>query len=304
MNETETRLPALHGNNPMRFLAALGVQTALETHGQPRRLHWSDDGPCPVAVLTPSIDVDTVAAAGMEAVTELREGPAFDDRVQKQFKLTEDNLREYLIVARAAGGWNALAFSFVRQGSLYDKNDKGVIRSKPTDLLMLAGKEIALDAIRNILSAVNESRLKGVLTNSWLYVDKSAKHTMRWDLRANRKTAHRHKDASDFTKDSLTNLGGEAWALLGLIRYPCFGTKGRAVTAGLRGRGKRADKFSWPVWSTPANARLVSTLVGTPDRSRWMKSQIVDCGQGRGAFGLPHPLDQHPLAAANMAASG
>ena len=81
----ETVLRGLPGDNPLGFLAALGVQIALDAQGHDHRMRWSDE-PIPYPVLSPSADLVLIAASVRAVAARWLEGPALDQAVEPKLK--------------------------------------------------------------------------------------------------------------------------------------------------------------------------------------------------------------------------
>ena len=76
-----TVLRGLPGDNPLGFLAALGVQVALDDQGGHHRLHWTDD-PIPRPVVSPALDFQDVANAALAVGSAWLDGPALDKAIE------------------------------------------------------------------------------------------------------------------------------------------------------------------------------------------------------------------------------
>lgn len=285
----ETLLPALRGDAPLGFLAALGVQAALESFGEPHDLSWID-GAYPIPRLTPSIELSSVAAAGANAAKCALDSYIFKEGVSSNLKLDTDELETHLRSCRndRNNEWNHLFYTWVQQGAVFSDSNK-LTKTKPSNFYFWAANQDALKVMRNVLKKANPDILERDLVE-WNYSDPAASHSLRWDVRAQREHAYRAADPSSDKSDQCTNHGAEAWALLGSVRYPCFGAARRGVTAGMSGDGKQARAFQYPLWRQPASTRVVSSLIGTPDRSTWMRSQIFATGKGFYAFAAATPL--------------
>ena len=164
---------------------------------------------------------------------------------------------------------------------------------------------------RTILAEVTEGELVEDIGSAWRY--RSRRDSLMWDSTDDRLHAHSAADPTSSQNPKLTNPGAEALAVLGLSRYPCFASPRGTLTQGCSGGWKRGE-FAWPLWTVPATARSVASLlahVTAPDagglgdsarRAGWyrawglslvMQSQIRRSSQGGyGTFGPPRVVWQ------------
>ena len=298
-----THLRGLPGDNPLGFLAALGAQVALAENGAEHRLHWTDD-PIPHAMLSPDHDMEEVARSVRAVAAAWLEGPALDKSVDPGLKFKADEIREYLRRGRHAGSPGSLSASLLAENSL-DNNGK----AKPSDLYFTAGQQKFVSMARTILGEVTEEEIVDDMTKPWSYHSK--RESLMWDSVDDRLHALSAADPTKGQNPKLTNPGAEALAIIGLSRYPCFASPQRTLTQGCSGGWKRGW-FVWPLWTVPATARSVRSLlaqVGVPEgaksayrRASWyrswglsriMQSQIRRSDQGGyGTFGPPRVVWQ------------
>lgn len=295
-------LPGLPGDNPLGFLAALGVQVALVDKSADHRLHWTND-PIPHPVLSPERGLDEIAQAVKSAANAWLDGPALAKWIDPELKLDPglklkpDEIREYLCRGRAARSSGSLSACLLAENSL-DNNGK----AKPSDLYFTAGQQKFVSMARKILSEVTEEEIVDDMTKPWSY--QSKRESLMWDCVDDRDHALSAADPTDNSRNpKLTNPGAEALAVLGLSRYPCFASSQGTLTQGCSGSWKRG-LFVWPVWTVPATARAVRSLLaqvtapeGNERRAGWyrawgisrvMQSQIRRSSQGGyGTFGPP-----------------
>ncbi|MXZ53332.1 MAG: hypothetical protein F4Z34_09125 [Acidimicrobiaceae bacterium] len=294
-------LPGLPGDNPLGFLAALGVQVALADQNADHRLHWTDD-PIPHPVLSPALDLDRIARAVRVAAKFWLEGPALAQSIDPGLKLKPDDIREYLRRGRAARSSGSLSACLLAENSL-DNN----CRAKPSDLYFTAGQQKFVSMARTILGEVTEEEIVDDMATPWRY--HSERESLMWDCVDDRDHALSAADPTDKSRNpKLTNPGAEALAVIGLSRYPCFASPQGTLTQGCSGSWKQGS-FVWPLWSAPATARSVRSLlaqVAAPlvdDRradwyrswgiARVLQSQIRRSSQGGyGTFGPPRVVWQ------------
>ena len=263
-------LRGLPGDNPLGFLAALGVQVALDDQGVRHRLHWTDD-PIPRPVVSPALDFRDVANAALAVASAWLDGPAIDKAIEPKLKLRRPHIRGYLRRGRAAGRSGALAFCLLAEDSL----DNGE-NAKPSDLYFTAGQQKFVSMARTILAEVTVCELVEDIGSAWRY--RSRRDSLMWDSTDDRLHAHSAADPTSSQNPKLTNPGAEALAVLGLSRYPCFASPRGTLTQGCSGGWKRGE-FAWPLWTGPCDRLLGSVFVGPCDSSRrgWPRRQRTAC---------------------------
>ncbi|MCY4623052.1 MAG: hypothetical protein OXD34_14670 [bacterium] len=299
-------LRGLPGDNPLGFLAALGVQAALAEHGDRNRLHWTDD-PIPYPVVSPAATLQQVADAALAMAGRLLGGPALDESLDAKLKLKPPAIMEYLSRGRLAGAAGSLTGCLLAEDSL----DNGGY-AKPTDLYFLAGQQKFVSAARTILGEVTMDEIVADMSTPWRY--ESKRDSLMWDSVDDRRHAYSAFDPTSSQSPKLTNPGVEALAVIGLTRYPCYATPQGTLTQGCSGSWKRGV-FVWPLWIVPASVHSVRSLLAQVDapshasdrrsrdrRAQWyaawgisrvMQSQIRRTDQGGyGTFGPPRVVWQ------------
>ena len=297
-----TILRGLPGDNPLGFLAALGVQTALAEQDPDHRLHWTAD-PIPHPVVSPARGLEEIADAVLAASERWLSGPALDEALDPKLKLKPPHIREYLSRARNAGASGALAWCLLAEDSL----DKGGA-AKPSALYFTAGQMTFVTMARTILSKVTEAEIVDDIARPWRY--HSERGSLMWDCVDDRDHALSAADPTDKSRNpKLTNPGAEALAVVGLSRYPCFASPEGTLTQGCSGSWRRG-MFAWPLWTVPATVRSVRSLLShvaalignNGGRADWyrawgvrrvLQSQIRRSSQGGyGTFGPPRVVWQ------------
>ncbi|WP_419918084.1 hypothetical protein [Candidatus Poriferisocius sp.] len=246
---TNTHLTGLEGTNPLGFFAALGVQVALEESGSASCLWWSDDA-VPYAIVEESVSIEEIVdrAKAIFSVWLNSNSIATGLDPVGDVKFNKSNIRTYLA---NAGYDSSFASCLVAEGSF---DNKGA--AKPTDFYFTAGQQKFLKIVEDIFSGVTTQDLTVGLIGPWSY--DSHLSSLMWDVGDDRNYA---LAASDPSKDKkLTNPGPEALAILGISRYPVFGSLNRTLTQGAFGTWKDGF-FTWPIWSEHASFRVVSSLL-------------------------------------------
>lgn len=247
-----THLTGLEGTNPLGFFAALGVQVAFEGTSETPKLWWSEDV-VPHAVVDEAFSIEDIATQAMEVLPSWLESPAITTGLDPvgDVKFLPEDIKTYLKNSRDAGHGAGLAACLVAEGSL-DNNGK----AKPTDLHFTAGQMKFLKIVTEVLEGVTDEDLREGMTGPWAYRSKLG--SLMWDLVDDRNYALLASNPSDDKK--LTNPGPEALAILGLSRYPVFGSPGRTLTQGASGSWK-SGLFTWPLWVKPGSSRVVDSLL-------------------------------------------
>lgn len=269
-----THLTGLTGNNPLGFLAALGVQVLFDHEEDQPRLWWTDDI-IPHAVVDARFDVERIIDQAITiSLPAWRTSPALNprmgDKSDDTAKFTRDNLRTYLDRANSDEPGNRFSTVLVAEGS-YDGNGAA---AKPSDLYFAAGPAKFLSDARKILDEVGPDDLKKGLLGPWPF--DSNLPSFRWDVGDDPNYA---LAATKPGVDKQTSPGPEALGLLGLSRFPVFGSTGRTLTQGCSGPWRRNGTFTWPIWTRPAGPKAVKSLLAhvafsqqpTP-RSSWYQS--------------------------------
>lgn len=302
----ETRLSGLEGNNPLGFLAAVGVQELFRDSAYPPRLWWTDDAiPCAVT----DIAVDLIVEQAIEVLPNWSGhrslNPRIGIKVDHNAKFAPADIRRYVSVTQDGQPGSSLATALVAEGSL---DNNGV--AKPSDLYFTAGQQRFLNMAREILSKASPIELREGLMNAWSYTSRLP--SLMWDVVDDRVYALAAFDPAGEKK--LSNPGPEALAILGLSRHPVFAGKARlpggmkrdrTLTQGCSGSWKHGH-YTWPLWCKPAGRRAVQSILvhatgateGVLQRrgvwyrswgvSQVMKSAIRRSAQGGyGTFGPP-----------------
>ena len=249
---TGTHLTGLEGTNPLGFFAALGVQVAFDGEESMPRLWWTDDV-VSHAVVDESLTIEDIANKAMSVFPAWLESPAITTGLDPvgDVKFRPEDIKYYLDCCRRVGRVANLAACLVAEGSL---DNNGV--AKPTDLHFTAGQMKFLKIVKEVLEGVTIEDLKNGLTGPWVYESKLG--SLMWDVVDDRNYALLSSDPSKSKK--LTNPGPEALAILGLSRYPVFGSIGRTLTQGACGTWK-SGLFTWPIWTIPGSFKAVDSLL-------------------------------------------
>ncbi|HEY8549224.1 MAG TPA: hypothetical protein VIL35_04645 [Vicinamibacterales bacterium] len=264
-------LPGLDPQNPLAFLAALGVLRALDdravrTGGRPPRLGFRGDArPMPVIVSDiPGIEelipvlLQDAADRASDAVLTL----AYDASGRRvahgspgasyDLKPPPAVARELLEEAVAQGGSTLrLAAAFF---SDVVRDNKGA--TKPTAFHFTAGQQEFLAMVTELRAKVTAEDFREALIGPWL--GRSQLPSLSWDATASRNYALR---ASDPSKEKRGSIAAANWlGVLGLTFFPVFPFRRRLETTAVRGSWKNST-FTWPIWEPAATAATVSSLL-------------------------------------------
>lgn len=307
MPDTEgTLLSGLSGDNPLGFLAALGVQAALAARIEKITLRWTNDA-IPHPIIAPALNVEFIANVVRRVAEDWLDGPVFARGVDQTLKMEDDDTRRYLQDARYAGRQGVLAACLVAEGSRYTSG-KPAGKSKPTDFYFTAARQQFLAMARSRLESTGTEAIGADISDTWQYKC-TDNNSLMWDLRADRHHAYSAADPNDHRMNPKgTNAGAETLAIIGLSCFPCFSDLGEIKTRGFS-RDGRFKYFTWPLWTIPATSRMVTSLLGhvkspsqdTEGRNlaypawgivRVLQSQLRSRGQGFGTFGPPRVVWQ------------
>lgn len=248
-------LPGLSGNNPLGFMAALGIQVAFADTSHQPLVQWSDEV-VPAPRVTVDVGLDGIIDRVLEVAGQWRAEPALCPVPEaKDVKFLAGDIGKYLRDARQYGS-GVLATALVAEGSLDAVTGKV---AKPTDFHFTAGRQLFLKMARDVLGGVTEDDLREALIGPWQYTGKLP--SLRWDVSDDRAYALSAFDPTDSTNNpKLTVPGAECLAILGLCMFPVFPGHGKTATTACGGTWRNGS-FSWPLWDRPASPNVARTLV-------------------------------------------
>ncbi len=291
---TETELIGLEGNNPLGFLAALGVQELFRHTNNPPRLWWTDDA---VSCAVVDTEVDRIVEQAHTVLPRWSGhrslSPAIEKSADSSAKFASANIRKYLQETQDGKPGSSLATALVAEGSL-DNNKK----AKPSDLYFTAGKLLFVKIARANLIAADDEAIRGALLGPWVSQKVSS---LGWDPSAY--IPYSLTAIKPGTGPKSAFAGVEALALLGMSRHPVFQGRDRTLTEGCSGTWQNSV-FTWPLWKHPSGYGAVRSLLAharspSPEdpRNRWYKAwgliRLLQShiprtkGQGGGFFGPP-----------------
>lgn len=296
-----THLKGLSGENPLGFLAALGVQCATNAAGISSEIHWKC-GVNAYPVISPEMELCEISRGVLALAEKWLEGSALDSKVHPRLYLNAEEIRNYLKGSRQDAMSNSLAQSLVAEGSLAS-GGKRADKARTSVLDFTAGGKEVLKLMRDILSEVTE----GQITESLIYAGGHSEggKSLSWDLVSDRVYALRSDEPK--APNNLTRPGAEALAIVGLSLHPCFGSKQGILTQGCGRTDDGIRVYTWPLWDKPVPLRVTNSLLAQAShanpydsrRVHWyrawgvrkiLQSQIRVRGQGHGSFGPPEVI--------------
>ena len=287
---SETRLTALEGNNPLGFLAALGVQELFRHSDVHPRLWWTDN---PVSYAMVDMEVDSIVEQALRVLPEWSVHRSLNPGIKKgetNAKFAPGDIRRYLQTTQNSQPGSSLATALVAEGSL---DNNGV--AKPSDLYFTAGRLLFVKIARQLLISADSDSIKAALLGPW----KSRKvSSLGWDPAAY--IPYSLTAIKPGTGPKSAYPGVEALALLGMSRHPVFRGTDRTLTQGCSGTWQNSF-YTWPLWGNPAGYGATRSLLhharsqntGTKWYKAWGLFRILQShiprtkGQGGGFFGPP-----------------
>ena len=276
------RLDGLEPDNPLAFLALLGLLRSLE-EVMPTwlpRVAWTVDEPPvrPVLSVPGTVGKDAISAAAGAGVVKLASRHDFGPH--KNLRLSPATA-EQLCRAAAGGADRYLAALWAALVSDVAVRNKAT-EVEPTPLCMMFGQ--GHQRFLERLSAVPRKRqppdrgagrsisetdcLSEALFTVWVRPD--ATPSFRWDPHEDVRYAYRVTDPADSKTKATKQHGANRLAAIGLSALTVVPQRWRAGTARLAVLGGGRDPagggftFTWPIWREPASLAAIRSLIGHP----------------------------------------
>jgi hypothetical protein len=266
----ELELTGLDGQNPLGFLAALGLLRVLDEQlaerrgAAPPRLAFAEEGR--VAVLRSALSIEEVYELVLKDAAS-RCGAAalalaYDDQGELVEPEDEDAIADLKPSPEAATAYLKSLLTKERRSqdlgaaffSELGKDNNG--NTKPTALHFTAGQQKFLEMVAELRRSLQRAHLEEALLGPWRGLD--ALPSLSWDSSVARLYALRAVNPSSEKRGS---VAGANWlAVIGLSYYPVNLRGGRLVTTGVVG-GWKDSALSWPVWSPPSTRLEVASLL-------------------------------------------
>lgn len=271
MTSHELELTGLDGQNPLGFLAAIGLLRILDEDAERRELS------------RPTL----AYAEGGEAIPTLRSHLALDELVA--FVLED---------ARAQGDNRALQLAYTDDGTLVPGSTPGATRdlkppaklarafheacaaerprvaglaaawfselvqdrsgdsSKPTAFHFTAGQQSFLTMIEALRVGITDDDVREAIVGPWRNV--SELPSLTWDASVARYYALR---AGNPAKEKRGSVAAANWlAVHALEAFPVVARRDRLITTAVEG-GWKDSSFTWPIWSARATFRSIASLL-------------------------------------------
>lgn len=286
MNERALLLTGMDAQNPLGFLAPLGLLRVLDDDarrgGHPRpRLSFIDDG-CPVPKLWTELSVEDVVQLVLDDAAAQAENPALQLayneageamppgglKAIRDLKPLPGLARTFLEMcaktdsraARLSAGW----FSELVQ----DNNGN----TKPTAFHFTAGQQAFLAMVEELRRGITVADVREALLGPWLNL--STLPSLSWDASVARLYALR---AGDPSKEKRGSIPAANWlGVIALELFPVVARYGRLETARIEG-GWKDSTFTWPLWEVPLSVTTIAGVLRT-DTSKWSPRQRAAAG--------------------------
>jgi hypothetical protein len=263
------QLPALHADNPIAFLAALGTLRILDgiRPAWEPRLCWINNGTwIPALSVIGEKSLKEIGEAVADKLTNRAAAPEFiwADVIDGPPELFHAKAQAALSTATVSHRETVDFFAaFAADGA---ETNGG--KQKPTDLCMTTGRMKFLKAMREITTKLTSApqagetslveRIQSVFLGPWRYADDQ--HSLGWDPTNEPVHALGAYDPSGAGKQTsvreLVYLAAEALCL-----FPVFARSRRLQTTGFHLDESRQPWFHWPIWRPELSIRSVRSLL-------------------------------------------
>ena len=294
-------LAGLRGDNPLGYLAAIGILASLEDIYVNAKLSWSG--------LTPSLKLEqsmeeTEAKVADEVgyrnmlidvlYRSLRQGEDASSIVPGEKNLTFESRKIYDIAVKAAYEATFPARRTVDLIAAYGIPDSDPEEKMlPSNWVMLSGQghQNFLENMANIIRGCNREHLESALFGSWEERDDGRNRSLRLDPSEDRRYALMDGDPADSKRKLETMIGANRLAIEALRFFPSFPVSGKGrlgVVAWKVGNvGKEQAKVRWPLWSCYAGGQIIKALLSQD--LLWEVDKSADAREGllkRGIFAV------------------
>lgn len=272
-----TELAGLDGQNPLGYLAALGLLRVLDEHARASgldrpRLAFAPGGVWHARLWTPlSYERirDVILEDAVAQATSTALGLAYDKNgllcspdspgATQDLKPPPAAARDFLFACARARRRDAdMAAAFFSELV----QDRGGNNTKPTALHFTAGTQTFLAMVESLRKGITAKDVDEALVGPWLGVSKLP--SLSWDATATRNYALRASNPSGETRGSVAAAN---WlAVHALPLHPVTPRRGKLRTAGFVG-GWKGSTFAWPLWTVPAGIASVAALSRLDARS-------------------------------------
>lgn len=273
-------LTGLDAQNPLAFLAALGLLRVLSFQEPEAALSFSNDG-LALPTLHSNLDWEDIlervlADAGAQAQDPAlrlaydKEGTLVDPETPgatRDLKPPPQSARQFLQqCAKSQRRTADLAAAFFSE-LVQDNNGN----SKPSGFHFTAGQQTFLGQVEVLRQGISLADLEEALRGPWL--NNSQLPSLSWDATSSRNYALRARNPSLEKRGSIAGanwLGVQALAYFPtVVDASKLATRSseKLITAGIQG-GWKNSVFTWPIWEVPVKSRSVAALLRVHPR-RW-----------------------------------
>jgi hypothetical protein len=278
---TEHLLTGLDGQNPLGFLAAVGLLRVLDDDAQRRgvalpTLAYPDGDVVPV--VRTDLELDAIVALVLADARDQGDNPALqfaygedgtralpgDSSAIRDLKPRPAAARELLLdcasqPSRVAG----LAAAFFSE--LVQDRTKG--NTKPTAFHFTAGQQSFLAMVDDLRTGILDVDVREALLGPWR--NTSTMPSLTWDSSVSRYYALRANNPSGEKRGSVAAAN---WlGVVSLEAFPVVPVGDSLETTAIQGRWK-TSVFRWPTWTSHASFRCVTSLLRV-DAGCWTASE-------------------------------
>lgn len=276
----EFELTGPRGDNPLGFLAALGALVTLEDAGWRPHLAWKG--------LTPRLWVEPHPALDPNAIRD-------NDRRNLLLAVLEAKLRREPTEGGSAAdpsvslgkdlsvsGADFLAHtdSAVEHASASDRRWADLVAAygvadpsarqarmaaTPWALVSGSGHQYFLGSVAQLMTKCDVTHLERALFGPWIAQD--AKYSLRLDIAEDRRHALMDRDPTATDNKPRTLWGANRLAFEALQLFPAMPARGGMAVRAWRAPGgdwRGGCAVRWPLWTPPAGAAVVGSLLGLP----------------------------------------
>lgn len=290
---TEHRLEGFEPDNPLAFLALLGLLRSLDAVDATRevddrvrpRAAWSIDRPPlrPVLHVARALTPDAIADAAARGIDLLAASHDFGGRADLNF--TREECRTLLMQALGDAGIEARQRADILAALTTDaavKDEKtNVIQATPFCLIFGQGHQHFLKRLAEVgVEAAPPARGKGrsrttitaaqcigeALFQAWHRTDPTTL-SFRWDPEEDVRWALMAGDPTDAAYKTGTQHGANRLAAVGLAALTVVPVQqgGRIRANVIGGEFRRGFSFAWPIWRAPASLAAIRAMLAHPD---------------------------------------
>jgi hypothetical protein len=261
-------LSGLKAENPLAFLAALGILRLLSAHlpSEHVRMSWIWDRAWKAQIHTRSFTrpeelLEQLNQAGNSSPASIA------DFLQKQLLDYEDLtipphlFRELLVdaVTTSSQDNRFIIDAYAALGSDFHGTETQ-IADTALRTMSGAGHQHFLGSMRLLAEGVHAGEIKDALFTSWKY--EQGWTTLRWDPKEDRRYALRATNPSK--SPALGVPGANRLAFEALPLFPTFADSHRVITRCFVTK-RRDTLITWPIWNPPIGLSTVETLLSHPE---------------------------------------